>query len=93
METYFDSGITLSHSCQTSFGKLAMKTLAEKCCVYLWCCDVEIDYRLLVRAIDGTKSIHRSEVAYTFGSVSRNPLAEQLLLNFLVEKWDSIYAR
>ncbi|RCN49231.1 hypothetical protein ANCCAN_04646 [Ancylostoma caninum] len=49
--------------------------------------------RQLQSAIDGTTGIRMSDVAAVFSEVSRNPIAEEFMLDFLIENWEAINAR
>ncbi|EYC20707.1 hypothetical protein Y032_0021g381 [Ancylostoma ceylanicum] len=47
----------------------------------------------LMSAMDGSADIRLQDIASTFTKVSRNPVAQELMLNFLIDNWEMIYAR
>ncbi|RCN47446.1 hypothetical protein ANCCAN_06477 [Ancylostoma caninum] len=49
--------------------------------------------RYLLRAIDGKGKIRTQDVDTFFENAAGSPLAKEFLVNFLIEKWDIIYAR
>ncbi|KIH60531.1 hypothetical protein ANCDUO_09220 [Ancylostoma duodenale] len=49
--------------------------------------------RQLLSAIDGTADIRMQDIAFEFREVSKNPVAQEFMLTFLIENWELIYER
>ncbi|KAL6743481.1 hypothetical protein Aduo_016514 [Ancylostoma duodenale] len=47
----------------------------------------------LLSAIDGTADIRMQDIAFEFREVSKNPVAQEFMLTFLIENWELIYER
>ncbi|EYC05895.1 hypothetical protein Y032_0079g1246 [Ancylostoma ceylanicum] len=49
--------------------------------------------RQLLNALDQTGGVRLTDINTVFVEVSRNPLAEEIMINFLIERWEMIIAR
>ncbi|EYC45756.1 hypothetical protein Y032_0417g1095 [Ancylostoma ceylanicum] len=76
-------------------GSVTMRIPACRLCVSGGCAmeKTNSEYRFLQEAIDGKGGYRKHEVQRVFGEVASNSIAQEFLVNFLIEKWEIIYAR